>query len=251
MNGLILVIDRDLREFLQYKGVLVMRWFFFVAQVAVFGFIVSKLVTMPNYYQYYATGVVVMTLYSVAVFIGYTIYEEADHGIVEYLLSLPLKRIELVIGRSLAGGLRGLVHMAPIILGVMIAFGITDLPSYLYAFVSLFFFAFGVSGLSITLAVSLKSGDRFDIVMGVIDAFIVRLSTAMYPLAFMPAPIASLAVVNPLTYAADFFRWLLNLGFTNLSDPIVSISALAIFITTFNLIGVVIYERNLEGGGWR
>ncbi len=251
MNGLLLVIERDFREFLQYKGILLMRWFFVLVQIGLFGLIISQLVIVPNYFEYYATGVMVMTLYSVAIFIGYAIYEEADSGVVEYLLSLPLKRTELVIGRSIAGGLRSLVHMAPMILILMIAFGITSPANYLFAFASLFFFAFGVSGLSITMAVSLKSGDRFDIIMGVLDAFIVRLSTAMYPRTFMPEPIATIAAINPLTYASDLFRWLLGMNTAVLSDPIVSISILAIFITTFNLIGVIVYERTLEGGGWR
>jgi len=105
--------------------------------------------------------------------------------------------------------------------------------------------------LSITLAVGLRSGDKFDIIMGALDAFIVRLSSALYPQAFMPKPIAILSMFNPLTYASDLFRWSLNFNTRFLADPATSLVVLVIFLTTFNVAGVAIYERNLEGGTWR
>jgi hypothetical protein len=67
----------------------------------------------------------------------------------------------------------------------------------------------------------------------------------------MPNPIARLAAFNPLTYASDLFRWIVELRTVTLSDPFISILALGVFIATFNIIGVLMYERALEGGGWR
>jgi len=64
--------------------------------------------------------------------------------------------------------------------------------------------------MSITIAVGLKSSDRFDILMGALNAIIVRLSTTMYPQAFVqdasPA-YAALTNFNPVTFASDLFRW--------------------------------------------
>jgi ABC-2 type transport system permease protein len=77
------------------------------------------IVDMPDYYHY-AMGVIVMTMYSVAIFTGYEIYDEADDGYVEYLLSLPITRRELVLGRSLAGGLRSFIFMSRIIAGFLL-----------------------------------------------------------------------------------------------------------------------------------
>jgi len=252
MTKIHLVIERDLRSLLQQKSILVMRWFFAIVQIGIFGLAISRLITaMQDYYTYYAMGVIVMTMYSVAIFTGYEIYDEADDGYTEYLLSIPLTRRELVLGRSLAGGIRSMVFMAPIIAGFMYLIGIADPLRVGMALVALFGFTFGVSGLSITLAVGLRSGDRFDIVMGALDAFIVRLSSALYPQTFMPKPIAILSEFNPLTYASDFFRWSLNFNAHFLANPITSLIILVIFLTTFNVAGVVIYERSLEGGTWR
>ncbi len=247
-----MVVERDLHSLIRHKSILVMRWFFVIVQIGIFGLAVSRIiVVMPNYYDYYAMGVMVMTMYSVAIFTGYEIYDEADDGFVEYLLSLPITRRELVLGRSLAGGLRSFIFMSPIIAGFLLFIGVFDPLKVLMALAALYGFAFGVSGLSITLAVGLKSGDRFDIIMGALDAFIVRLSTALYPQAFMPGPIAAMSTFNPLTYATDLFRWSLNFDVRFLANPVVALLVLVIFLMTFNFAGVMIYERTLEGGTWR
>jgi ABC-type polysaccharide/polyol phosphate export permease len=133
----------------------------------------------------------------------------------------------------------------------MILIGVTDPLKVAAALVALYGFAFGVSGLSITLAVGLRSGDSFDIIMGALDAFIVRLSSALYPPAFMPGPIAALSIFNPLTYASDLFRWSLNFNPQYLTNPLTAVLVLVIFISSFNFAGVVIYERSLEGGAWK
>ncbi len=252
MTKILLVIERDLRSLMQQKSILIMRWFFAIVQIGIFGLAISRIViAMQNYYYYYAMGVVVMTMYSVAIFTGYEIYDEADDGFTEYLLGLPLTRRELVLGRSLAGGLRSFIFMAPITGGFMFLIGVVDPLKVALALVALYGFAFGVSGLSITLAVGLKSGDSFDIIMGALDAFIVRLSSALYPQAFMPGPIAALSQFNPLTYASDLFRWSLNFNTQFLANPVTAMIVLIIFLLTFNFTGVVIYERRLEGGTWK
>jgi len=252
MTKIHLVIERDIRLLMHQYSILIMRWFFVIVQIAIFGLAISRIVVvMDNYYNYYAMGVMVMTMYSVAIFTGYEIFDEAEDGFTEYLLSLPLTRRELVLGRSLAGGLRSLIFLAPVIATFMLLIGIVDPLRVATALVALFGFAFGVSGLSITLASGLKSESRFDIIMGSLDAFIIRLSSAIYPQAFMPGPFKIISTFNPLTYASDLFRWSLNFNPQFLANPLTAIIALAILLVTFNLIGVVVYERNIEGGSWR
>ena len=86
-----------------------MRAIWFVSQIALFGLIASRMMSVPNYFQYYVAGLSVMTLYSAAIFIGFDIYEEAEHGVFEYMLSLPVSRRQLVVGRSIGGGLRSFI----------------------------------------------------------------------------------------------------------------------------------------------
>ena len=200
MNRFLLVVERDIRLFFQYKFLIILRVIWFVSQIVLFGLIASRMVNVPQYFQYYVAGLSIMTLYSAAIFIGFDIYEEAEHGVFEYLLSLPVSRRELVLGRSIGGGLRAFIYVGPLIALSLYVIGAINPINFLIALFALFLFAFGVSGMSITVAVMLKSSDRFDILMGVLDALIVRLSTAMYPLAFVQE-------ANPL------YGWITN--FTN------------------------------------
>jgi ABC-2 type transport system permease protein len=252
------VAERDIRMFLQYKFLLIMRAVWFVAQIALFGLVVNKmlrpdvqLVVGGNYFNFYAAGIIITMLYSTAIFIGYDIYEEADHGVIEYLLSVPVSRKELVLGRSIGGGLRSFVYVSPMLFFVLYLIGVTNPLQFLVAFVALFLFAFGVSGFSITMAVSIKSSDRFDITLGVLDALIVRLSTTLYPIAYMPSYYAGIARFNPLTFAADLFRWGAGIESPLLTSPAVGIFGIVMFFSVFTFLGIILHEKRLEGGSWQ
>ena len=235
---------------------IIMRAIWFVSQIALFGLIASRLVSIPNYFQYYVSGLSVMTLYSAAIFIGFDIYEEAEHGVFEYLLSLPVTRRQLVLGRSIGGGLRAFIYVGPLIGVSLYVIGAINPLNFLVALFSLFLFAFGVSGLSITIAVMIKSSDRFDILMGVLDALIVRLSTAMYPLAVVQKSnpfYGWLANVNPVSFVSDLFRWSTGIGSPEflIQNPLLPVLGVVAFFSFFTFVGVIIYERRIEGGGWQ
>lgn len=211
--------------------------------------------TIPNYFQYYVAGLSVMTLYSAAIFIGFDIYEEAEHGVFEYLLSLPVSRRQLALGRSIGGGLRSFIYVGPLIVVSMYVIGSINILSFLVSLLALFLFSFGVSGMSITIAIMIKSSDRFDILMGVLDALIVRLSTAMYPLAIVQAanPLyGGIASFNPVSFAADLFRWGTGIeAIMTPGNPLLPLLGVVAFFSIFTLVGIIIYDRRIEGGGWR
>ena len=255
-----LVVERDLRMFMRYKFILIMRGIWFVSQVALFGLVVSKMVEVAardagiNYFQYYVAGVTIITLYSTSMFIGYDIFEEAEHGVFEYLLTLPVSRRELVLGRSIGGGLRSFIYVGPLLVVVLALLGVLNPFNFMVALAGLFLFAFGVSGMSITIAVAMKSGDKYDILIGVLDALIVRLSTTMYPSVYLQQAMPSYATIaefNPLTYASDLFRWGTGIEGTLQVNPVIGILALFVFFFSFTFVGVVFYERRLEGGSWQ
>ena len=249
------MIERDVRLFFQYKFLIIMRAIWFVSQVVLFGVIAANMVSVPDYFQYYVAGLSVMTLYSTAIFIGFDIYEEAEHGVFEYLLSLPVSRRDLVIGRSIGGGLRAFIYVGPLVAVSLIVIGAINPLNFAVALFALFLFSFGMSGMSIAIAVLIKSSDRFDIFMGVLDAFIVRLSTSMYPLAVIQGtnPIYGWAAnFNPLTFAADLFRWGTGIEkIIYIQNPLLSLIGIVAFFGLFTLLGIMIYERMIEGGGWR
>ena len=241
-----------------------MRAIWFLAQIALFGLVVNKMLRPDvqvavggSYFTFYASGIIISLLYSTAIFIGYDVYEEADHGVIEYLLSLPVSRKELVLGRSIGGGLRSFIYVSPMLMFVLYLIWSSNPHCFisplqlLIAFIALFLFTFGVSGFSITLAVSIKSSDKFDILLGMINALIVRLSTTLYPLVYMPSYYAGIAKFNPLSFAADIFRWGSGIESSVLIAPTLAVLGVIIFFLTFTFLGIILHERVLEGGSWQ
>jgi ABC-2 type transport system permease protein len=232
-----------------------MRAIWFVSQIVLFGLIASQMVSVPDYYPYYVGGLAVMTLYSTAIYIGFDIYDEAEHGVFEYLLSLPVSRRQLALGRSIGGGLRAFLFIGPLMAVSLYVIHALNPLNFLVAFLSLFLFAFGFSGMSITFAVLIKSSDRFDIFMGILDALIIRLSTAMYPLSVVTAtnPLyGSLAQFNPVSFGSDLFRWGTGIGsIITFSNPLLPLLGIVVFFSFFTFIGILVYEKHIEGGGWQ
>ncbi|MGB9684810.1 MAG: ABC transporter permease [Candidatus Bathyarchaeales archaeon] len=255
MRKVFLVVERDVRLFFQYKAMVIMRAIWFVSQIAFFGLIASRMVVIADYFRYYVGGLATMTLYSAAIFIGFDIYEEAEHGVFEYLLSLPVTRRELVLGRSIGGGLRAFIYVGALICISLYVIGVANPLNFILALFSLFLFAFGVSGMSITLAVAIKSSDRFDILMGVLDALMVRLSTAMYPLNIVKEAnpfYGWIANFNPLTYASDLFRWGAGVeAVLTFENPLLPLLGIVLFFAFFTFVGIVLYDKRIEGGGWQ
>jgi ABC-2 type transport system permease protein len=249
------VVERDIRIFFQYKFLIIMRAIWFISQIALFGLIASRMINVnevPDYFRYYVGGLSIMTLYSAAIFIGFDIYEEAEHGVFEYLLSLPVSRRQLVVGRSIGGGIRAFIYVGPLIAVSLYVIGSINPLNFLIALFALFLFSFGLSGMSITIAVLIKSSDRFDILMGVLDALIVRLSTAMYPLAIVQAAnpaYGGIAAFNPVSFASDLFRWGANI--IDLSNPLLPLIGIMAFFGFFTFIGIILYDKRIEGGGWQ
>jgi ABC-2 type transport system permease protein len=255
MKKLLWVVERDVRLFFQYKFLLIMRAIWFVSQIALFGLIASRMINVPEYFRYYVAGLSVMTLYSASIFIGFDIYEEAEHGVFEYLLSLPVTRRQLVIGRSIGSGLRAFIYVGPLIAVSLYVIGAINPINFLASLFSLFLFAFGVSGMSITFAVAIKSSDRFDILMGVLDALIVRLSTAMYPLGFVQEAnpfYGWVANFNPVTFASELFRWGTGIeAIISLDNPLLPLLGIIAFFAFFTFMGIILYDKRIEGGGWQ
>jgi ABC-2 type transport system permease protein len=116
--------------------------------------------------------------------------------------------------------------------------------SLMAAVLDLFLLAFGVTGLSITVAVSVRSANRFDVVLALLELAVSRASTALYPLAFMPSYVAALAPFSPVTFAADSTRAALS----GSSLDILGLAGLLAFVAIFLGLGATFYFRQLEGG---
>src|SRR5437870_9938257 len=108
--------------------------------------------------------------------------------------------------------------------------------SIIAAILDLFLLAFGVTGLSITVAVSVRSANRFDVVLALLELAVTRASTALYPLNFLPAYVKVFAPFSPVTFAADSARAAL----TGLGLDVLGLVGLLAFVAIFLGLGAKI-----------
>lgn len=246
ITTLSVIIERDMRTLVKSPWIVISRAVFFLIQVFVFAQVINKLAasTIPNYFAFYSVGAVVSTITSIAFIIGADLFEEEEVGLLDYLLSLPFGRSLFVLGRALGGAVRGLAYAAPMMLLVAVIDGYDSPLGLLASFGVLFVLATGISGLSITLAMLIRSENRFDVVIAMAELATVRVSAAIYPLNFMPKVIQPVAYYSPVTSASDLLRTVV-LG--SPSGP-TEIVVLLMFVGIFFGLGSAFLFRKIEGG---
>jgi ABC-2 type transport system permease protein len=260
MKGILHMIEHDFRNFFRYKWWLAGLISMNLADLFVMAVVYNKMVNpsllgqIRTYFNFFAPGVTVVGLFASAFMIGREINMEVRREIHHYMLSLPITRLELAVGRLLAGGLRGMLYMSPLLLTTFLFIGFPSLPQLLVILGALFLLATGISGLSIAAAVSTRSFEKFVTARGLIYYVLYFCSSIFYPLSLiqnlgqegiMPQPLVVLAELNPLSSGADIIRSFL-LGtpeFTfNMIRNLVVFSA--IFATTAMIAYMKIIERD-------
>jgi ABC-2 type transport system permease protein len=168
------------------------------------------------------------------------------------MLSLPMTRLELAIGRVLSGGLRGMIYMSPLLLTCFVFLGFPTVAQLLMILIVLFFLAIGISGLSIAIAVSTSSLEKFITARGLVYYTLFFCSSVFYPLSLIqdlgregkfPAILVNLAEINPLSNASDMIRSFL-LGTPTFSPNM--IFNVLIFSTIFTLVAAFAYIEIIE-----
>lgn len=259
LRDIVHIIEWDLERLKSQRVFLAMRLSWFIIQVFIFARAISLIVrqlTGVSYYEFYLLGIYVSILYSTSISRGYVIADEFDDGIVEYHLSLPVKRWVLVLGRVLGCSLAATIFTLPMMLVVLLAVNALSLPGLLLSTLIAYVFSTGVVGFVIFVVTRVKSTDVTDILFGTIDAILVRLSTVFYPLPVIEAlgfaPYYYAALLNPLTSMADAIRLIFLPEYVAYT---VSPHALLLYLVGFSLGMMVLalehYTKRLEAGGWK
>ena len=253
MKGIIRMVEHDFRNFFRYKwwlvGLISMNLADLFVSALVYNTILKSSVSsaIGSYFNFFAPGLAVTGLFASAFMIGREINMERRREVHHYMLSLPMTRLELAIGRVLSGGLRGMMYMSPLLLTCFIFVGFPTIWQLLLILAVLFLLAVGISGLSISIAVSTSSLEKFITARGAVYYVLFFCSTVFYPLTVIQsagAGLATLAEINPLSGASDMIRSILLPRFFSFSY--LSIFYIAAFSAIFTFTAVFAYMKILE-----
>jgi ABC-2 type transport system permease protein len=254
VKPILYVVQRDFSYFFRYKwwiaGMISMNLADLFIMAIVYTNMVNPIITKEfvSYFVFFAPGLTITALFAAAFMIGREINMEVRREISHYMLSLPIKRWELAIGRVLAGGLRGIIYMAPLLATTLtITYIYADTFPYPLQFLTivaaLFLISIGTSGLSIALAVSTTSFEKYITARGVVYYVLFFCSTVFYPMSLIQTALPQLALLaqyNPLSCGADLSRAFLlgNPPFT----PIMLVD-IALFALIFTSLATFAYMK--------
>jgi ABC-2 type transport system permease protein len=192
-----------------------------------------------SYLQFMTPGILAQSVMFVAIFYGITVVWERDLGILNKLLSTPVPRSAIVLGKALSAGVRGVFQaIAVIALALIIEVHLTlNVLSVLGVFAIVILFGMCFSSLSMSLAPIFHTRERM---MGIGQAITMPLffaSNAIYPIELMPGWLKAIAIINPLSYIVDAMRALLVTGdFSSLPvDILAMLLATAVMLTIASL----------------
>jgi ABC-2 type transport system permease protein len=164
-----------------------------------------------EYRAYLAPGVMAQAAMFIAIFFGLAVIWERDVGQLQRLLATPLSRGSIVLGKAAGACVRALVQ-AVLLLTVLAIAGIDVRWDPLGIAGTLAMLMLGTAAfacMSMLLAAGVKERERF---MGIGQLIMMPLffaSSALYPLAIMPAWLRVIARANPLTYEVQGLRQML------------------------------------------
>lgn len=247
---MLVMIELELRRLKHDRTELYTRAVQPILWIVIYGSIMSAVKAIPTggipYTDYIAPGVLIQSTTFVSIFYGLTIVWERDAGILKKLLVTPASRYAIVIGRSMAAGVRA-IFQALIIVPVALLIGVRFIPNIAYfvlALLIIYFASGGFAAISIFIAALMKTRERF---MGINQAITFPLffsSSALYPIEMMPPILREFSLFNPMSYMVDAVRALTISG--NLTNLPIDLVAIALFDAIMFAVASVSFKRIIE-----
>lgn len=251
ITGLRVVLLRDVRTYLANFYGIGFRMLNVFLDTLIFAFILTSAVPRSatgglSYLQFFAIGSLVISIFWASYTIGRDVYRDRESGYLNYLMSLPISRSEIILGRSLGGSIRAMITLVPLFLLVLIIVPAT-LVNVIESLAVLFTFAIGLCGLGLIIPLMVPQESRSRLLNTLFSLVLIRASTAMYPIVAMPVWLQFGTKLNPVTYASDSVRSV-AVYTPNAVVPLDTISVVLTFTAIASIVGSWLFSRIIEGG---
>jgi len=199
-----------------------------------------------EYIEFMAPGVIVLTAIFTSIFGGVNTLWDRRYGFMNKVLTSPLSRSSIAIGKILAISLIAALQ-ASLIIGIALAIGVS-LPN-LFVIVPIMaiviLFSLGFSGISVIIAATAKSQETFWGLINFLGMPLFMLSPALFPLELLPEWLAFAAKLDPVTYTVLLLRELMT-GVTEGVSAILSIGVIGAFVIVMVGIASYVFTREVN-----
>jgi ABC-2 type transport system permease protein len=201
-----------------------------------------------DYFSFLAVGMLSFVCLFTAMFSGMSILWDRRLGFLDKVLSTPVSRGTIVMGKVLSSVVRSLAQAAVVmVIAIPLGMDLSHLTvvGILGTFGALFLMTLGFSALFLTLALRSTDWQSQMAIMNLLNLPLLFGSNAIFPLKFMPDWLQVFVKVNPISYATDAGRQLL-LGATGFASLGFDFAYLAGFAALLSTVGIVLSWRLLS-----
>src|SRR5450759_5616774 len=167
----------------------------------------------PSYFDFIAPGIMAMTvMMSVMTGLPVAISQEKEIGTMDGMMVAPINRLSILLGKTIAQTMRGLIQGVIILALAIGIFGVAIQGSILLVFALLLLGVFSFVGLGIVVTSFTKDQETAQMMMMTLMFPMMFLSGVFFPIQQMPWYMQDISKLLPLTYASDALRKVMVLG---------------------------------------
>ena len=177
----------------------------------------SSFVSLPggSYLEFATAGILLQNAFGSALQSGTSIVLDIDSGFLQKMLVTPVRREAILLGRLTSDAFRVVVQSAIILALAYVqgAFVTTGIVGVLLIFFTIAFFGLAWSGISLAIGMKTRSSETVFAIGGFLTFPLLFLSTALFPISFMPSWVQTVSNFNPISYAVNAIRVLMTSGY--------------------------------------
>ena len=185
-----------------------------------FSQLLQKLSVFPgvsgSYLEYLTPGIVVLNAMTGATLSGVSIVNDLNSGFLSKMLLTQVSRPAILLGRLLTD-VAVVVAQSIITIVVAVAMGVTvssGFPGVLLILVTVAFFELALSGIFLVVGMRTRKTETISAIGSVIFFPLIFVSSAMFPSSFFPTWAQDISMYNPVSYASNVTRGLIQGGLT-------------------------------------
>ncbi len=197
----------------------------------------------PNYFEFIAPGLMAMVIMFAAMTgLAASISRERELGTLDGILSAPISRLSIVLGKSFAQVVRGLLQAMLALILAIVLFGVVVHGSYALLFLLLLLTVFSFIGIGIIISALASEQETAMTIMMTITFPMLFLSGALFPIQQMPTAVQAVSKFLPLTYAVNALRKCIVLG-TGITGMMTEVWVMLGFGIVFTVIAIPVFNR--------
>jgi ABC-2 type transport system permease protein len=195
-----------------------------------------------SYLQFVAPGVIGMTVLFSSIFSGIGLLWDRQFGFLKETLVAPVPRLQIMAGKTLGGATTSMLQGTLVLIVCLIAgFRPANLITLPLAVLFMALIAIVFAALGMAIGSTLQNMQGFQLIMNFLVMPIFFLSGALFPLTNLPAALAFITRLDPLTYGIDGLRYSF-LGASHFAT-VTNASVLCVAASLFIMLGAYAFSK--------